>query len=497
MKNKFSIALSLAVIVAMLVTSLALADAATSQSISINNGATDTGSLSVMVNVSALHCPPGGDMQALEVAFRNSSSDPWTVVHATDTPWPGGDADGCNAGNAAPASFAWTLASGADGSRTVYARFKHAGDEVFADDNINFVAPASDTTAPVITYTVNDVYPAAPDGLNGWFVSDVSVDWTVTDPESSFTTVGCVDITINSDTAGTTLNCSATSAGGTAGPVTVTIKRDATVPSVTVTPDRVPDHNGWYNAAVTFDTNGTDGPSGVASCSADQTYSEPDGTDLTVSGSCTDNAGNVGNGVSDAFDFDDTNPTITWHDVQNFYYGFPPATAPSCEASDDLSGPDDCSVAGYNANAATGVHGLTATAHDVAGNEATASSSYNVLAWTLKGFYQPVDMGGNVWNTVKGGSTVPLKFELFAGLTELKLTSYVTGFTAEPVACPTNGYVADAIEVTATGGTSLRFDTTGDQFIYNWQTPKKPGACYTITMTAKDGSTLSANFILK
>jgi hypothetical protein len=33
---------------------------------------------------------------------------------------------------------------------------------------------------------------------------------------------------------------------------------------------------------------------------------------------------------------------------------------------------------------------------------------------TLKGFYAPVDMGNSVVNTAKGGSTVPLKFEVFA-----------------------------------------------------------------------------------
>ena len=44
---------------------------------------------------------------------------------------------------------------------------------------------------------------------------------------------------------------------------------------------------------------------------------------------------------------------------------------------------------------------------------ATASATFQIAAWTLKGFYQPVDMNG-VWNTVKGGSTVPLKFEVFA-----------------------------------------------------------------------------------
>jgi hypothetical protein len=73
----------------------------------------------------------------------------------------------------------------------------------------------------------------------------------------------------------------------------------------------------------------------------------------------------------------------------------------------------------------------------------------------------------------------------------------VVGFTADPVACPVTNYLADDIEVLATGNTSLRYDTTGGQFIFNWQTPKKVGACYQITMTTLDGSSLSAFFKLK
>ena len=40
--------------------------------------------------------------------------------------------------------------------------------------------------------------------------------------------------------------------------------------------------------------------------------------------------------------------------------------------------------------------------------------SYTISAWTLTGFYQPVTMGG-IYNTVKGGSTVPLKFHVYQG----------------------------------------------------------------------------------
>ena len=42
------------------------------------------------------------------------------------------------------------------------------------------------------------------------------------------------------------------------------------------------------------------------------------------------------------------------------------------------------------------------------------NGSFTINAWTITGFYQPVDMGGVV-NTVKGGSTVPLKFNIYAG----------------------------------------------------------------------------------
>lgn len=112
------------------------------------------------------------------------------------------------------------------------------------------------------------------------------------------------------------------------------------------------------------------------------------------------------------------------------------------------------------------------------------------------GFYQPVDMGEDVWNTVKGGSTVPLKFEVFAGPTELTDTAVVDSFTVEGVGCPVTGFVADDI-VTTTGDTSLRYDATVGQFIQNWQTPKKSGVCYKVTMTTDDGASISAKFKLK
>src|SRR5215212_3203321 len=88
----------------------------------------------------------------------------------------------------------------------------------------------TDTTPPVIT---KDVTPASPDGLNGWYISDVSLTWTVVENESpaSLVKTGCENQNITSDQQETTYSCSATSDGGSAGPVDVKIKRDATKPT--------------------------------------------------------------------------------------------------------------------------------------------------------------------------------------------------------------------------------------------------------------------------
>ena len=123
------------------------------------------------------------------------------------------------------------------------------------------------------------------------------------------------------------------------------------------------------------------------------------------------------------------------------------------------------------------------------------SVTIGILPWTFGGFYQPVD-NGNVWNTVKGGSTVPLKFEIFAGPTELTDVSAVKFYTAKTIPCTgLPGASEDQIEtLSATGSTVLRY--ADGKFIFNWKTPKAVG-CYQVTITAQDGSTLVAYFKLK
>ncbi|MBA2277140.1 MAG: PxKF domain-containing protein, partial [Chloroflexia bacterium] len=231
-----------------------------------------------------------------------------------------------------------------------------------------------------------------------------------------------------------------------------------------------------------------------------------EGANQSTTGTCTDVAGNTTPDTQTGINIDLTKPVvpvfigITAND--SFVFGsVPTAASISCESSDLLSGLNSagCVVTGYSdLVSGTGQHTLTAKAIDVAGNEQTATLKYTVTAWTLNGFYKPVDMG--MLNTVKSGSTVPLKFEVFAGTTtELTSTTVVKSFTTQQVSCQNFAQEIEApIEVTTTGGTVLRYDGTGGQFIQNWQTPKgKAGSCYKVTMTTQDGSTIVADFLLK
>jgi hypothetical protein len=95
------------------------------------------------------------------------------------------------------------------------------------------VLRALDTTAPVIAKTVTGTM-----GLNDWYTSDVSIDWTVTENESPETLqlTGCDDVTVSADQQSTPYSCSAVSEGGSALQQTVSIKRDATLPTVGLVP---------------------------------------------------------------------------------------------------------------------------------------------------------------------------------------------------------------------------------------------------------------------
>ena len=348
-----------------------------------------------------------------------------------------------------------------------------------------------DRTAPTASASAS---PAA--NSNGWNNTNVTVTFSGNDGSGSGIDFCDAPAILGSDGAGQSASGTCTDkAGNESEPATASgINIDKTAPTASASVSPAPNANGWNKTDVTVSFTGDDGLSGIASCDAPVVLSA-EAAGQSASGTCTDMAGNVSGSASATASIDKTAPTVSLVDGPanggSYYFGAVPA-APTCSASDALSGLDgSCVVSGYSD--ALGAHTVSANATDKAGNSASASASYTVLAWTLRGFYQPVDMNGVV-NTVKGGSTVPLKFEVFAGPTELTNTAIVSTLVKQ-VTC--NATSEDTIEVLATGGTSLRYDTTSGQFIFNWQTPRLPGKCYSVTLTTQDGSSITALFKLK
>jgi hypothetical protein len=138
-----------------------------------------------------------------------------------------------------------------------------------------FAVFAADPTPPVIVPHVE-----GPRGNNGWYTGDVTVTWSVTEPQSPapVVTSGCDATPLTSDTTGTTLTCTATSDGGTAS-AAVTVKRDATAPPVTCipTPSALWPPNGQL-VPVAVDvavSDATAGPDGFVLAEKDTTPGNP------------------------------------------------------------------------------------------------------------------------------------------------------------------------------------------------------------------------------
>jgi hypothetical protein len=143
-------------------------------------------------------------------------------------------------------------------------------------------------------------------GCGGWFRSNVTVTWSF-DPGSTGTS-GCGSTTVSDDTGGAVLTCTVTYPAGTTS-ASVTVHKDSSPPSVSGSPARGPDSNGWYTSPVDVSFSGDGGPSGISSCTSG-TYNGADSANATVSGTCTDGAGNTGSG-SVTIKYDASAPTVT------------------------------------------------------------------------------------------------------------------------------------------------------------------------------------------
>jgi hypothetical protein len=380
-----------------------------------------------------------------------------------------------------------------DGSHTV---------EYFATDlagNVEATKSATfsvDATAPTV-----DVAADRPADHNGWYNHDVTFTPTGNDAGSGIDTCDAA-VTFSgpdSETSGPIAFTCTDRAGNTGAGSSGAFKYDESAPTVTVTPGRPADHNGWYNHAIKFSAAGDDhGASGIDNCDADVLYSGPDGSSSgPLAFTCRDNAGNVGEGSSGTFRYDATKPAIAItspldgavfliNDLLNGNY--------SC--SDGTSTVDTCvgpvMPGSVIATAIVGFHTFTVNAQDLAGNTQTRTNTYEVV-WPFTGFFSPIDAAPTV-NVANAGSSIPVKFAL-AG--DRGLGIFAPGYPKSARIACASGAPEDLLEQTATPGSSTLSYGSG-QYHYVWKSDKAwAGTCRELTVRFVDGSEHGALFRFK
>ena len=222
-----------------------------------------------------------------------------------------------------------------------------------------------DPTPPVVTPIISGTT-----GSNGWYVTAVTVNWSIVDPESIIlSTEGCDARTLSADTTGITLACRAESDGGIT-TVSKTFRIDKTAPGATPSPARQADANGWYNHSLSVGFSGSDATSGLDACSQAKTYSGPDSASATVTGSCTDKAGNTAQAPF-PLKYDATAPQNNGGNASrqadaNGWFNH--AVTVIFGGSDATSGVDTCTEVTYSGpdDPSTAV---TGTCRDIAGNQ--------------------------------------------------------------------------------------------------------------------------------
>lgn len=322
-----------------------------------------------------------------------------------------------------------------------------------------------DTIPPTTTATVTGTQ-----GLNGWYVSNVTVSLSATDSGSG---VKAIYYKLNdgaeTEIPGATASVLLTTEGGTivtyygrdiAGNAEVarslTVKIDKTPPDITAsaTTNGGPYTAGsWTNQDVTVSFGAADAISGIASVTGTITLSS-EGAEQSASGTAVDNAGNSASATFGPINIDKTPPTVSISGPSPVLQG---ASASANWVSSDTGGSGLATPSSgtlpYNTGAA-GTYTITVTAIDNASNSDTASLTYTV--WGVNGPFAPLVKNGNGTGQFKAGSTIPVKFQLADGGNLITTAS---------------GSVA-----IGTASAPFRWDATAQQYIANIKTASTPGS---------------------
>jgi hypothetical protein len=411
----------------------------------------------------------------------------------------------------------WTANASGEGTHAISCSVSDkAGNSITKADTVKI-----DTTAPGVTAT-----PGRTADSDGWYNHAVNIDFVGTDALSG---IDNCDPAVaysgpDSGTASATGRCK--DKAGNSASDTLTFKYDATAPTgVSGALARSADYNGWYNAPLGYSFSGSDVTSGIpASGCTSGTYSGLDGTGLSVSGSCTDSAGNSTRASTSAFKFDDTNPALNPVVSPNPVQLNGSATV-NANPTDGTSGVDQASVrcGSVDVSSVGANKSVSCSAADNAGNSNSASANYSVVYGNgFLGIQQPINGGltpsltadssdaafGDDNSRFKLGSTVPVKFTLKDAAGALIPDAIAKLNVKKADNEPDAGVNETTSTLTATTGNLFRYDATSGQYVFNLSTKSaytNPNGTtvtafsqgtWTLTVILQDGTSRSVNIQL-
>lgn len=351
-----------------------------------------------------------------------------------------------------------------------------------------------DTTAPIIT-------------LTGGNALTVECHAAFTDPGAEATDACAGDLnsavqvsgTVDPNTVGTyTLNYTVSDASGNVATAQRTVSVvDTTAPVITIigdSPATVECHASYTDAGAT--ANDACGGSVPVSVSGSVDVNTPGAYTITYTATDGTNSRTATRTVNVV---DTTAPVISC--PADIVVNLPAnSAAVSMPVSFNPTASDSCGTAGVTTSHASGANFpvgttlVTATATDQSGN--TSSCTFNVtVRYLFAGFFSPIS-NLPVLNTVKAGSTIPIKFSLSGnkGLNIFAANSPASGL----VACNSTDPVVDLTEIDTPGASVLTYDAASDRYSYNWKTLKTwEGTCRQLVVTLNDGANYRANFKFK
>ncbi|HZQ83294.1 MAG TPA: hypothetical protein VFA83_00575 [Acidimicrobiales bacterium] len=244
-----------------------------------------------------------------------------------------------------------------------------------------------DTSPPAVS-----VAPDRAANAYGWYGAPVTFHFTCTDGGSGLSLCPA-DQTLSGDGGNQSVSGTATDAAGNTATVAVSgINIDRTLPTISGAPDRAPNANGWYNAAVTVRWTCGDALSGVASCTSPFTLSS-EGANQSVNGLAVDKAANSAIGSVTGLNIDATGPSSAF--AGSGLIVVAPGGSVNGSAADNLSG-----ISAVNVTFVNALTGLSQSKQaTLTCNGARTSCTWTVVAPTVVGLYHAssvaTDRAGN------------------------------------------------------------------------------------------------------